>query len=234
MPKLERGLTSRRVGQVRNSLTLEITSRAADMRAAGQDVVAFAAGEPDFDVPDYVKEAALRGDPRRPRQVHARDGARRAPTARLEEVQGRRLPVRSRIRSSSRAAPSTRSTARSTRSAIRATRSFSRARTGTPTRTWCGPSKRFRSRCRRGSRTGFEPDACELRKALSPKSRALILNSPNNPTGAVYSSARSRGSPTVVREAGLIVISDDIYEHLIFGGESFTACSTSRLISQAR
>src|SRR6185503_8393681 len=56
----QRRLTSRRVELVHNSLTLEITSKAADMRAAGQDVVAFAAGETDFDVPDYVKEAAFK------------------------------------------------------------------------------------------------------------------------------------------------------------------------------
>ena len=54
-PPAQRSLTSRRVQAVQNSLTLEITSKAADMRSKGLDVVAFAAGEPDFDAREYVK-----------------------------------------------------------------------------------------------------------------------------------------------------------------------------------
>ena len=55
-----RPLTSRRIGLVGNSLTLEISSKAAELKAAGKDVVAFAAGEPDFDAPPHVKAAGIK------------------------------------------------------------------------------------------------------------------------------------------------------------------------------
>jgi aspartate aminotransferase len=64
---------------------------------------------------------------------------------------------------------------------------------------------------------GFEPDAAEIRKAITPRSRVLVLNSPNNPTGAVYSREALEGIAEVVRESGLVVVSDDIYQHLVFG-----------------
>jgi aspartate aminotransferase len=220
LPGSQRRLTSRRVELVQNSLTLEITSKAAEMRGAGQDVVAFAAGEPDFDVPDYVKDAAFAairegrgkytaamglpdlrrlvskkfkddGFPFEPDQVIVTSGAKHAIYGALYTVCDPGDEVLF-------PAPYWNSYPDMVR-AVEATP------VPVPTRI----------------DAGYEPDAGELRKALTPKSRALILNSPNNPTGAVYSKRALEAIAAVVREAGLIVISDDIYEHLIFGGERF-------------
>jgi aspartate aminotransferase len=222
VPNLERGPTSRRVDQVRNSLTLEITSKAAEMRAAGQDVVAFAAGEPDFDVPDYVKEAAY---------AAIRDG-RGKYTHAMGLVELRRL-VSKKFKGDGFPFETDQ---------VIVTSGAKHAIYGA-LYTLCEPNDEvlyfapywnsYPDMVRAVEATpvavptrledAYEPDARELRKALTPKSRALILNSPNNPTGAVYSRKALEGIADVVRETGLYVISDDIYEHLIFGSGKYVS-----------
>jgi aspartate aminotransferase len=220
LPKLERGLTSRRVGQVRNSLTLEITSKAAEMRAAGQDVVAFAAGEPDFDVPEYVKEAAFKAIREgRGKYTHAMGllELRRLVSRKFKDdgfafeqeqvivTSGAKHAIYGALYTVCDPGDEVLFLSPYWNSYPDMVRAVEAVPVPVPTRI----------------EEGFEPDACELRKALSPKSRALILNSPNNPTGAVYSRRALEAVADVVREAGLIVISDDIYEHLIFGGGKY-------------
>jgi aspartate aminotransferase len=186
------------------------------MRASGQDVVAFAAGEPDFDVPEYVKEAAY--------------GAIRAGRGKYTAAMGlmelRKLVSKKFHDDGFAFAPEQVIVTSGAKHAIYGAlytvcdpgdevlflspywnsypdmvRAIEAVPVPVPTRI----------------EDSFEPDAAALRKALTPKSRALILNSPNNPTGAVYSAKALEGIAAVVREAGLVVISDDIYEHLIFG-----------------
>ncbi len=64
---------------------------------------------------------------------------------------------------------------------------------------------------------GFKLTPEELRKAITPKSKLLILNSPCNPTGAVYSRAELEALAAVIVEKDLYVLSDEIYEHILFG-----------------
>jgi aspartate aminotransferase len=64
--------------------------------------------------------------------------------------------------------------------------------------------------------TGYKLTPELLRKALSGRSKALILNSPSNPTGAVYTAAELRGLAEVAARAGIYVISDEIYEKLLY------------------
>ncbi|MBE3574686.1 MAG: pyridoxal phosphate-dependent aminotransferase [Firmicutes bacterium] len=64
---------------------------------------------------------------------------------------------------------------------------------------------------------GFRPRPEDLEKAVTPRTRALILNSPNNPTGAVYPRDRLEQIAAFALRHGLLVVSDEIYEHLIFG-----------------
>jgi aminotransferase len=63
----------------------------------------------------------------------------------------------------------------------------------------------------------FDPDA--LRDAASPRTRAIVLNSPHNPTGKVFSLSELETLAAVARERDLLVFTDDIYEHLVYEGE---------------
>jgi N-succinyldiaminopimelate aminotransferase len=62
-------------------------------------------------------------------------------------------------------------------------------------------------------------DGDELRAAIGPRTRALLLNSPHNPTGKVFSRAELELVAQVCRDSGLIAITDEVYEHLVFDGE---------------
>jgi N-succinyldiaminopimelate aminotransferase len=66
---------------------------------------------------------------------------------------------------------------------------------------------------------GFRPDLAALRAAITPRTRLILLNTPHNPTGAVFSRAELTGIAELACEHDLLVVSDEVYEHLIFDGE---------------
>ncbi len=65
----------------------------------------------------------------------------------------------------------------------------------------------------------FSYDAAELERAITPKTRAILLNTPHNPTGKVFSRGELEHLAALAREHDLLVISDEVYEHLVFDGE---------------
>jgi aspartate aminotransferase len=68
---------------------------------------------------------------------------------------------------------------------------------------------------------GFKLTAAELKASLTPRTKALVLNSPSNPTGGVYTAAELSALGEVALAAGLYVISDDIYDKIMFDGAKF-------------
>jgi aspartate aminotransferase len=76
--------------------------------------------------------------------------------------------------------------------------------------------------------SGFKMTADQLRAAVTPRSRLLMLNSPSNPTGSVYTRKELEALADVVLEKNLAVISDEIYERLVFGDAHSTCFATLR------
>jgi aspartate aminotransferase len=76
--------------------------------------------------------------------------------------------------------------------------------------------------------SGFNMTPDQLRAAVTPRSRLLMLNSPSNPTGAVYTRKELEALADVVMEKNLVVISDEIYERLVFDGAHATCFATLR------
>jgi aspartate aminotransferase len=76
--------------------------------------------------------------------------------------------------------------------------------------------------------SGFKMTPQQLRHVLTPRSKLLMLNSPSNPTGSVYTRAELEALADVVLDAGLVVISDEIYERLVFGDARATCFATLR------
>jgi len=70
----------------------------------------------------------------------------------------------------------------------------------------------------------FDPD--RLRKAVSPRTRAIIFNSPNNPSGKIFSRAELQTIADVCLEHDLLAITDEIYEHIVFDGERHIPMAT--------
>jgi aspartate aminotransferase len=76
--------------------------------------------------------------------------------------------------------------------------------------------------------SGFKVTPARLKAAVTPRSKLLMLNSPSNPTGAVYTRAELEAIADFVLEAGLTVLSDEIYERLVFGDAKATCFATLR------
>jgi aspartate aminotransferase len=74
--------------------------------------------------------------------------------------------------------------------------------------------------------SSFKLTPATLRAAISPRTKLLILNSPSNPTGQVYSAAELKALGEVIRETGITVICDDIYEKLIYDGQRFASLAS--------
>ncbi|MGD2185357.1 MAG: pyridoxal phosphate-dependent aminotransferase [Desulfobacterales bacterium] len=66
---------------------------------------------------------------------------------------------------------------------------------------------------------GFKVDPADIRAAISPKTKLMIINTPSNPTGAIFDEAILRDIAQIARENGVIVLSDEPYEHIVFDGK---------------
>ncbi len=207
-----------RVGRIQPSATLAIAAKAKAMKAAGMDVIGFGAGEPDFDTPAHIKEAAVR--------AIAEGFTKYTPVGGVEELKDaitRRVKLDYGL-------DYTRSQVIVCCGAKHALYNAAVAlfqqgdEVLIPGPYWVSypdilalvdaipvilPT---------GEEHGFKVTARQLKEAITPRTRALILNSPSNPTGAVYLRHELEEIAQVVRETGIFVISDDIYDKLIYGG----------------
>jgi len=73
---------------------------------------------------------------------------------------------------------------------------------------------------------GYAYDPAELRGAITPRTKVLLLNTPHNPTGKVFSTAEMADVAAVAREHDLIVVTDEVYEHLVFAGATHVPMAT--------
>jgi aspartate aminotransferase len=196
--------------------------RVAARRAEGQNIISLCAGEPDFDTPDHIRAAgiaAIQAGNTRYTQVAGLRPLREAIAAKFQRENG--LPV----------------DWRNTLVANGGKQVIFNALAATlnegdevivPAPYWvsypeivqlCG-GKSVIVPCNRD--TGFKLTPGALSDAITPRTRWLILNSPSNPTGAVYSRAELIALAEVLRShPQVLILSDDIYEHLIFDGNVF-------------
>jgi N-succinyldiaminopimelate aminotransferase len=72
---------------------------------------------------------------------------------------------------------------------------------------------------------GFRPDLAAVRAAITPRTRLILLNTPHNPTGAVFTPAELSGLAALACKHDLLVVSDEVYEHLVYEGEHLPICS---------
>ncbi|MDR1789553.1 MAG: pyridoxal phosphate-dependent aminotransferase [Opitutaceae bacterium] len=218
------------------SPTLAVDTKAKALTAAGEDVCGFAAGEPDFDTPEHIKEAAI---------AALRDGKTKyAPTPGI-------LPLREAVaadcaeRLGVAAVPAQVIVSPggkfSCYLALLATCSPG-DEVLIPAPYWVSYPEMAKLAGAKPvfipttEASGFRVTPEQLEAAVTPRTRLLILNSPSNPTGAVYSRKELEGIADVALRRGLLILSDEIYEHLIYDGErhvspaSFSAEMAARVI----
>lgn len=216
------GLTSEALDRVRPSATVSVTGRALELKAAGEDVIGLGAGEPDFDTPDHIKQAAVAAIREGRTKYTAVDGTpelKRAICAKL--ARDNELDY----------APSQISVSSGGKqvlfNALIATLNpgdevvipapywvsypeIVRLAGATPVIVEC-PAE-----------AGFKLRPEQLEEAITDRTRWVILNSPSNPTGAAYSREEMKAlTDVLLRYPQVWVMSDDIYEHLTYGDFRF-------------
>ncbi len=207
---------SARAAQLTPSLTLSIDSKAKAMKAEGIDVCGFGAGEPDFDTPDHIKAAAiaaLEGGFTKYTPSAGLPELRQAIAEKLEADNG--LSYRaSQIVVSSGAK-------HSCYNAILAT-----CQPGDevliPAPYWVSYPDMVRLAGAEpvivptSERNGWKMRASDFENAMTPRTKMLILNSPNNPSGSVYTREELEGIVEVAAEEDIYILSDEIYEKLVY------------------
>ena len=191
------------------SATYQVMDRVAARRAAGGTVISLSAGEPDFDTPAHVREAgiaAIRAGHTRYTQVAGLRALREAIAAKFQNENG--LPVRWQ---------DTLAATLNEGDEVIVPAPYS---VSYPEIVQLCGARAVTVPCNAASGFKLSPD--RLQAAITPRTRWLILNSPSNPSGAVYSRAELLALAEVLRaHPQVLVLADDIYEHLIFDGAAF-------------
>jgi len=217
------GLVARTLERVKPSPTMAITNKAREMKAAGFDVIGLGAGEPDFDTPDNIKQAAIEAIKRGETKYTAVDGIPELKQAISEKFARENgldyAPAEITVGSGGKHV---------LYNALVATLD--------PGDEVIIPSPYWVSYPDMVLLAGAEPVVVEtkledgfkltpeaLEKAITPKTKWFIFNSPSNPTGAAYTRDEIKAlTDVLLRHERVWVLSDDIYEHLVYDDFAFT------------
>ena len=214
---------SSRAASLAPSLTLAISAKAKELRARGEDVIGLGAGEPDFDTPQHIKDAAA--------QALADGFTKYTPSSGIPEL---RQAVADKFQRDYGVAyePSQIIVScggkHSCFNVIYAT-----CEAGDeviiPAPYWLSYPEMAKLAGAKPvildttDETEFKVTPEQLREAITPSTKLFILNSPSNPTGSVYSADEIKALGDVCVEKGVLIMSDDIYEKLLYDGAEFTS-----------
>ncbi len=199
------------------SLTLAVTNKAKEMKARGEQVFGLAGGEPDKDTPENIKQAAIKALNEGATKYTPSVGLpalREAIAAKLKKDNGLEYGI-DQICVTSGAKPAV-------YAALRAVINPG-DEVIIPTPYWvsypsmvqlCGGTPVL---VETKPENGWKITAEEFENAMTPRTKLIIINSPQNPTGAVYSEEELRAIGEIAVEEDILILADEIYEHLVYG-----------------
>ena len=211
-----------RLSRVKPSPTLVVTAKAAELKAAGKNVIGLGAGEPDFDTPDHIKDAAIaaiKGGDTKYTAVGGTPALKKAISEKFKRENGLTY------------APNQIVVGNGGKQVI-FNALLATVNEGDeviiPAPYWVsypdmvlfaeGTPVVVPAR----EEDGFKLSAQTLEKAITPKTKWIILNSPSNPTGAAYTEAELRAvADVLLRHPHVWIMTNDIYEHLNYDGFKF-------------
>ncbi|WP_131768549.1 pyridoxal phosphate-dependent aminotransferase [Candidatus Protofrankia californiensis] len=215
---------SHRVGSIAPSATLAVDATAKALRAAGRDVIGFGAGEPDFPTPDHVVAAAEKAcsDPKMHRYTPAAGlpELREAVADKTRRDSGLDVPASAVIitNGGKQAVYQAFATLLDPGDEVLLPAPYwttypesIRLAGGVPVDVVTTPEQ------------GYRVTVEQLEAARTPRTKVLLFCSPSNPTGAVHTPEEVRAIGRWAAEAGLWVIADEIYEHLVYGDARFAS-----------
>lgn len=215
-----------RISLIKPSPTLAIANMANKLRAQGRDVIGFGAGEPDFDTPESIKQAAVRAIDEgftKYTAVGGTDELKDAIIAKLRRDHGLEYE-RGEIVVSCGAKHSIYNLAQVLFEEGDEVIIPSPYYVSYPDMiALSGAQSVFVST---NEAEGFKMSPAALQAAITPRTRALILNSPCNPTGIAYTRAELKALAAVLEGTDVLVISDDIYEKIVYDGFEFTSIAS--------
>lgn len=219
-------LLAKRLLKINPSSTLAITSKARRLKSEGKDVISLAAGEPDFDTPDFIKDAAVEA---------IRSGfTKYTPTTGIPELK-KAICQKFQKENSLLYAPEQVIVSCGAKHSIFNALLVLVDRGDEviiPDPYWvsypemvnlCEGKPVF---IKTSADNNLKITANELKEHITPKTKALILNSPSNPTGCVYSKAELAEIAQICVKNKIFVISDEIYEKIIFDGLKHTSIAS--------
>ena len=216
-------IIAERLSRIKPSPTIAVSTKARELKAAGRDVIGLGAGEPDFDTPENVKEAAIAAMRRGDTKYTAVDGTPELKAAISEKFRRDNgldyKPEEITVGTGGKQV---------LYNAFMATLDpgdeviipapfwvsypdMALLAEGEPVAVACSQNNHFKMQ------------AEDLEAAITPKTKWLILNSPSNPTGSAYSRQDMKAlTDVLVRHEHVWVLTDDMYEHLVYDGFEFT------------
>jgi aspartate aminotransferase len=212
---------SNRTILIKPSPTLTLSAKAKEMKASGLDVVNFGVGEPDFNTPEYIKEAAHKAIEGNFTRYTANAGIielRQAICAKLKRDNGLDYDPKQVLVS-----PGAKASILNVLIAV----CDAQDQVLIPAPYWVSyPYQAMLANAEPVILPTFPEDDYKLRAEVlaqgvkdNPCAKALLLNSPNNPTGAVYSKRELEELAEICVKHGILVVSDEIYERLVYDGE---------------
>ncbi|MBL4917725.1 pyridoxal phosphate-dependent aminotransferase [Szabonella alba] len=216
------------LARVKPSPTIAVTTKANELKAAGKDVIGLGAGEPDFDTPDHIKEAAKRAIDAGKTKYTAVDGMpelKKAICAKFERENGLTYtPAQVTVGTGGK---------QILYNALVATLNPG-DEVLIPAPYWVSyPDMVLLAggtpvAVAAGIETNFKLSPAALEAAITPKTKWFIFNSPSNPTGAGYTKAELKAlTDVLMRHPHVWVMSDDMYEHLVF--DDFEFCTPAQV-----
>ena len=209
---------SHRIAAISESMTLAISSKAKAMQAEGIDVIDFGVGEPDFDTPQHIKQAAIDAINSGYTKYTPAQGSlelRQAVAEKLKRDNGLEYPPTQILLSCG---------AKHSLYNIIVAMCQEGDEVLIPSPYWLSYPEMVKAAGAASvflptdETTEFKITPRQLADAINPRTKLLVLNSPSNPTGSVYTPAELEQLANVILDSSIYVISDEIYETLVYDG----------------
>jgi len=217
---------SSRIGSMKPSATIEITSKIAELKKDGIEIIGFNIGEPDFDTPENIREKAKEGlDLGHTRYTPA------AGTIDLREEIGKKLYKDNNLKYTYKDIIVSNGAKQSIMNAL-LTLCEKGDEVIIPSPYWVSYIEMVKLTGAKpvlvqlDERDNFKLDIEKINNTITPKTKCIMLNSPNNPTGAIYSENHLREIGEICVDNDIYILADEIYEKLIYDGEEHISIGT--------
>lgn len=219
-------MLSKRITVLQESITIAISTLAKRLKEEGKDVLNFGAGEPDFDTPQKIKDAAKKALDEGFTKYTAVEGIApllQAIADKLKRENGLEYSPKDIITSNG---------AKQSLFNLFAAVIDEGDEVIIPAPYWVTYPELVRLNGgtviepKTDESTGFKLTADELKKLITPKTKMIVLTSPSNPTGSVYTKEELIAIAEVLKGTKILVASDEMYEKLVYDGKKFTSAAS--------